>query len=128
VIDLAKDRMVYSAAGVPKQFLIYDKKIELINADGMPLGISKQAQYHNYQLDFPKGAKLMLYSDALTESPNKDGERLGEDGFSKLVKKPVLSKASPRETVDAVIKSFFEFAPPPPPDDVTVVFLERKDR
>ncbi len=128
VIDLARDRMVYSAAGVPKPFLIYDDKIQLINADGMPLGISKQAQYHNYQVDFPRGAKLMLYSDALTESPNKDGERLGEEGFSKLVEPFVMrTDSTPRETVSSVMESFFEFAPPPPPDDVTVVYLERKD-
>lgn len=128
VIDLARDKMVYSAAGVPKPFLINGKEIQLINADGMPLGISKQAQYHNYQMDFPKGSKLMLYSDALTESPNKDGERLGEEGFEKLVKQFVLQpKLSAKETVSSVIKSFFEFAPPPPPDDVTIVYLERKD-
>lgn len=128
VIDLAKDRMIYSAAGVPKPFLVCGNKIELINADGMPLGISKQAQYHNYQLDFPKGSKFMLYSDALTESPNKDGERLGEEGFLKLIKK-FLTQANktPQNVVSSVIKSFFEFAPPPPPDDVTVVYFERKD-
>ena len=128
VIDLAKDRMVYSAAGVPKPFLIHGNHIDLINADGMPLGISKQAQYHNYQIPFPKGAKLMLYSDALTESPNKEGDRLGEDGFSKLVEPFVLrDNLSPKETVSSVMERFFEFAPKPPPDDVTVVFLERKD-
>ena len=94
----------------------------------MPLGISKQAQYHNYQIDFPKGAKLMLYSDALTESPNKEGDRLGEEGFAKLVEPVVLqSLKNPKDTVSEVMKRFFEFAPPPPPDDVTVVYLERKD-
>ncbi|MBP5534312.1 MAG: SpoIIE family protein phosphatase [Alphaproteobacteria bacterium] len=128
VIDLAKDKMVYSAAGVPKPFLICDNKIQLVNADGMPLGISKQAQYHNYQLDFPKGSKFMLYSDALTESPSDDGERLGEEGFSKLAEKIVLqSNKSPQDVVSAVIKDFFKFAPPPPPDDITIVYLERKD-
>ena len=128
VIDLAKDRMVYSAAGVPKPFLIQGEQIDLINADGMPLGISKQAQYHNYQIPFPKGAKLMLYSDALTESPNKDGERLGEEGFSKMVTPFVTSRSmSSKEVVSSVMERFFDFSPKPPPDDVTVVFLERKD-
>lgn len=128
VIDLARDRMVYSAAGVPKPFLIFDNQIQLINADGMPLGISKQAQYHNYQIAFPKGAKLMLYSDALTESPNKDGERLGEEGFSNLVKPFVLEDSlTPNTVVESVMKRFFDFAPKPPPDDVTVVYLQRKD-
>ncbi len=127
VIDLARDRMVYSAAGVPKPLLFKDGQLSLINADGMPLGISKQAQYHNYQVDFPKGTKLMLYSDALTESPNKEGDRLGEDGFSKLVEPYLAQEASStQETVSSVMSKFFEFAPKPPPDDVTVVYLERK--
>ena len=128
VIDLEHDKMVYSAAGVPKPFLFADDKLTLINADGMPLGISKQAQYHNYQIDFPKGAKLMLYSDALTESPNKEGERLEEDGFSKLAEPFIKDKKlNVNGVVDSVINKFFDFASKPPPDDVTVVYLERKD-
>ena len=128
VIDLEHDRMVYSAAGVPKPFLFANDKLTLINADGMPLGISKQAQYHIYQIDFPKGAKLMLYSDALTESPNKTGERLEEEGFSKLVEPYIKDKKmGVKQVVDTVLEKFFDFASKPPPDDVTVVYLERKD-
>lgn len=128
VIDTARDRMIYSAAGVPKPILMVDGKLQLINADGMPLGISKQAQYHNYQLPFPKGSKLVLYSDALTESPSSSGDRLGEEGFSKLVE-PFLKTNGipPQQVVDNIMKRFFEFAPPPPPDDVTVVYLDRKE-
>ena len=128
VIDLEHDKMVYSAAGVPKPFLFTGDKLNLINADGMPLGVSKQAQYHNYQIDFPKGAKLMLYSDALTESPNKDGERLEEEGFSKLAEPYIKNKKmNVNQVVESVTQKFFDFSSKPPPDDVTVVYLERKD-
>lgn len=128
VIDLAHDKMVYSAAGVPKPLIYANNQISLINADGMPLGISKQAQYHNYQLDFPKGAKLMLYSDALIESPNPNGERLEEVGFAKLAE-PFFqnNKLTPTQVVEGVVGQFFDFAPKPPPDDVTVVYLQRMD-
>ena len=70
----------------------------------------------------------MLYSDALTESPNKEGERLEEDGFSKLAEPFIKDKKlNVNGVVDSVINKFFDFASKPPPDDVTVVYLERKD-
>ncbi len=127
VIDLAKNVMMYSSAGVPKPILIQgDGQMSLLNADGMPLGISKQAQYHNIQVPFTPGAKLLLYSDALTESPNAAGERLGEEGFAKMAMQHIKEKTA-GDFVRAVMKDFFTYAPPPPPDDVTVVFLHRRD-
>ena len=96
----------------------------MMNADGMPLGISKQSQYHNSQLSFEKGDELILYSDALTESPNKEGERMGELGFSKLVEAHAKGEGASR-MVDLIMNDFFKYAPPPPPDDVTLVYLKR---
>lgn len=124
VLDLEKNRIIYSSAGVPKPFLIHKGKINMLNSDGMPLGISKQAQYHNSQVSFEKGDELILYSDALTESPNKDGERMGEIGFSKLVEN-CRKDNDASEMVGMIMDDFFKFAPPPPPDDVTLVYLKR---
>lgn len=124
VIDFAKNILTYSAAGVPKPLMIVDGKPRLINADGMPLGISKQAQYHNLQVPFPKGSQLLLYSDALTESPNAAGERMGEEKFTQMAMRH-LNKPTSKEAVTSLMKEFFEYAPPPPPDDVTVVYLKR---
>lgn len=125
VVDLAKNVMTYSAAGVPKPVLVVDGKERLLNADGMPLGISKHALYHNYQTPFPKGSELLLYSDALTESPNTQGERLGEEAFAQMALKH-MSNPDAKSVVSALMQDFFTYAPPPPPDDVTVVFLRRE--
>ena len=62
----------------------------------------------------------------MTESPNANGERLGEEGFAKMAMQHIKEKTD-GDFVRAVMKDFFTYAPPPPPDDVTVVFLHRKD-
>ena len=124
VLDLEKNRLVYSSAGIPKPFLVHKGKINMLNADGMPLGISKQAQYHNSQVSFEKGDELILYSDALTESPNKEGDRMGEVGFSELVEKHIKGNEA-SQMVELIMNDFFNYSPPPPPDDVTLVYLKR---
>lgn len=127
VVDFGKNTMTYASAGTPKPILIMpDGQVEHLTANAMPLGISKQAIYDNTQIHFPVGAKLILYSDALTESPNAHGDRLGEEGFEKLVMQQ-LPCATADTVVQGIINAFFDFVPPPPPDDVTLIYLERKE-
>ncbi len=127
VIDFEKDEMIYSSAGIPNPFLITGKnKIELLSSEGMPLGISKQAIYHNLQVPFPRGAKLVLYSDALTESLDVNGNRSDEAGFANLVASHLNLKTA-KSIVLAVMNDFKKNSPPPLSDDVTFVFLKRKE-
>ena len=72
------------------------------------------------------GDSLMFYSDALTESPSDDGERLGTEGFQKMVEKNIKQE-NVSLALHNVMSAFFEFAPPPPPDDVTAVLFRVKE-
>ena len=70
-----------------------------------------------------KGDVLCLYSDALTESPSLTGERLGTDGFKKIVEKNLKSK-NVQVDLRNIMNAFFDYAPPPPPDDVTAILFQ----
>lgn len=124
IIDIKRNLLTYSSAGVPRPLLLQKGQEVIVRSEGMPLGISAHAQYHNFQVPFDVGGALLLYSDALTESPDKNGDRLGEDNFAKMAINYL--KEEPDSVVDAIMDKFFEFAPPPPPDDVTLIYLKRE--
>ena len=88
----------------------------------MPLGIAQHPEYTDYQVPFKKGDSILLFSDALTESPNAAGERLGEDGFARQVLKAFSAKTA-KKAIDGIMTRFFEFTKPPLPDDATAVFI-----
>ena len=116
----------YAAAGSPEPFWISGKKTTLLETAGMPLGIKQKATYESRRIKMKAGDSLVFYSDALTESPSDDGERLGTQGFKKMVEKNIKNESATL-ALHNIMGAFFEFAPPPPPDDVTAVLFRVKE-
>jgi len=112
----------YASAGAPQPFWCSKNKTTLLETAGMPLGIRQKATYPTRTIQLKEGDTLCLYSDALTESPSIEGQRLGTDGFKKIVEKGIKN---PNIQTDLrnIMNAFFEFAPPPPPDDVTAILF-----
>jgi len=125
IYDPKNKTLDYAAAGAPEPFWISGKKTTLLETAGMPLGIRQKATYESHRIQMKAGDSLMFYSDALTESPSDAGERLGTDGFKKLVEKNIKNKDTSM-ALHNIMGAFFEFAPPPPPDDVTAVLFRVK--
>ena len=115
--------LTYSGAGSPEPFLYSKKKISLLNTTGLPLGILKNTTYESHTVQLNKGDILFLYSDAITESPSEEKERLGTKGLQKIVEKHIKNP-NPQTALRGIMNAFFEFAPPPPPDDVTAVLFK----
>jgi len=122
-----KDKSLsYAAAGSPQPFWISGRKTTLLETAGMPLGIRQKATYESHTIQMKAGDTLCFYSDALTESPSEKGERLGTEGFQKIVEKNT-KQDNLSQDLHNIMGAFFEFAPPPPPDDVTAVLLRVKE-
>lgn len=92
-----------------------------LDASGTPLGLLPQMSYSSQRLDFPPGARLLLYTDGLTEAYNGDEEfgpeRLLEhfSGCMELCSDAIL---------DALWKAIAEFAAgSPQSDDMTALAL-----
>ena len=126
IYDPKKKTLDYAAAGAPQPFWISGKKTTLLETAGMPLGIRQKASYESRRIQMKAGDSLVFYSDALTESPSDAGDRLGTEGFKKLVEDHI-GKNNASLALHNIIGAFFEFAPPPPPDDVTAILFQVKE-
>ncbi len=123
IFDTNAQTLSYAGAGSPAPFLKTRNGVLLLSTQGLPLGISPDAKYDDYKIDFCAGDKLILYSDALTEEMSSDGLRLGTDGFLSLLQ-TVFEYKDSREAVSELMQLFFKMIPPPPQDDVTLVWVE----
>lgn len=124
IFDQDKQTLSYAGAGSPPPFLKTHKGFHLLATQGLPLGISPMAVYDNYTIEFKPGDRLMLYSDALTETLSKHGLRLGEEGLLELAK-PAFDTVDLEQGMTHLTKAFFNLIPPPPQDDITIIFVER---
>lgn len=122
IIDIERKTLTYAGAGAPPPFLSDGKKITRLNTRGLPLGITARPSYEDHIISFNPGDNLLMFSDAFTESPNAEGERLGNDGFEQLVTDP-LKETDVRLSLTQIMNKFFDYAPPPPPDDATAVLI-----
>ena len=123
IFDTEKQILTYAGAGSPSPFIWNGRRIVSLSTKGLPLGISETAVYENHTVSFKPGYKLFLYSDALTESPNVKGERLGKKGLLPFVKEAFVSPDI-KEGMRFITEQFFAFAPPPLQDDISAVLIE----
>ena len=114
--------MTYAGAGSPPPFLYSKGKIIRLDTRGLPLGIKARPSYEDHMVSFSPDDTLLLFSDALTETPNEIGIRLGNDGFEQMVYEPMQIN-DVREGMACIMNTFFDYAPPPPPDDATAVLI-----
>jgi len=74
VIDLAANQLRYASAAAPGIFLhTPDQGVALLDTKGLPLGVADGQTYRQQSVDFPPGAALYLFSDALTETQDASG-------------------------------------------------------
>jgi serine phosphatase RsbU (regulator of sigma subunit) len=122
IIDLKKKEMVYAGANAPKPLLVNKNRKLFLHTEGMPLGIVANPKYKNYTVKMNPHDVLFLYSDALIESPNAQGERLGYEGLKKMVL-PFIRQTDMNQAMKDIMQAFFNYAPPPPSDDITAVLF-----
>ena len=122
VIDTKRDLLVYSAAGAPSPIL-GAADIEALDASGLPLGISRTASYANTRVAFPPGSFLLLYSDALIETPDVSGQFANTGGLIDMVRR-ARAEAGNLPPLGRLIRQF-QRDREPISDDLTVVWLSR---
>lgn len=88
----------------------------------LPLGIVEQSSYSRQDLSLGVGDLVILYTDALPESRNADGEELGTQGLLEMVRG--LDPQRPDELVAALLAAVRERAGGRlDGDDVTVLLI-----
>jgi sigma-B regulation protein RsbU (phosphoserine phosphatase) len=123
LIDLERDELRWSGAGAPKPVLLLNGDFHQLDTTGLPLGLTERASYTNHSVAFPPGAKLLLFSDGLTDIATEDGTRLESHGLLERLQ-PHLSRYP-----DADLNSILDAVVPPGraqlSDDTTAVWIRR---
>lgn len=124
VLDPAGGTLRYASAAAPSPFqLSAGGPVEELTTTGHLLGIRPHTTYSNLERPFLPGDCLFIYSDALIESRNGNGERT----FGTEQWKEYLTKLWPDCGLDGLMEvslgHFFDQHPRPLDDDLTVVAL-----
>lgn len=128
VIDRTNNLLCYSGAAAPSPLIIMPgtRTPVIGNGEGFPLGMFDESSYENRKVDFPAGASLLLYSDAVTENKLAQGGRLHEQGLIELVTNDIATLPS-KQRLGVLIKKLNEQFIHPLADDLTVVFINRNN-
>ncbi len=93
-----------AAAGHPPLFLIgSDALVQKIENEGMPLGVLPDAVYTEKNVPLPTGARLLLFTDGLTEASDARGKLLGLTPIEDCFRRCVRDWKTLEQTKDALI-------------------------
>lgn len=126
-MDFKKSELKYASAGTCSPLLQspdVEQNFSLCNSTGMPLGLRENWQYQNKFLPFKRGAKLILYSDALVEVDVSPGKFLGEEGLKDEINNIWKEKQTPNSLLKELVSNFEKRLGNEAPDDLTIVYLE----
>lgn len=86
-VDTTSHKAYYSAAGHPP-LLYWDsaaKKSNLIESNGLPIGVMKEIEYPTLKLSFNSGDRYILYTDGLIEAEDLNHAAFGDRRLSEVI-------------------------------------------
>ncbi len=86
VIDTRHQYLDYAAAAAPPPILMRAGTPILLDTRGHLLGVDSAATYESHRLPYQSGDRLFIYSDALIESPNPQGDSMPIDEVVTILK------------------------------------------
>jgi phosphoserine phosphatase RsbU/P len=124
VYDAALRELSISNAGGTLPLLIRDGKVTEIEVSGVPLGLLPDVEYDEVTISLLPGDVIVLASDGIQESTNKDLEEYGTDRLKALLAE--VAPIDPGYTIaQRIVKATDEYAGIglPPHDDRTLLIL-----
>ncbi len=117
---------LYSNAGHNPPIFIKSGTDEIIflNPTGPVLGPAPNSRYHLESINFSKGDILLLYSDGVTESANKNFEPFGEQRLTDKLKQ--LKNSSPKDIAVNILDEVIKYSKNGKySDDITLVVIKK---
>lgn len=115
----------YRAAGNTWEFLRENTPAAKNSIEGLPLGLIPGTAYQQTAVQLEPGDLLVLYTDGVSESFNRDEAELGLEGLLGLARRvPVHSPAAAGYALLAAVDEFRSGEPRR--DDATLVVLQRR--
>lgn len=90
IIDIENGKLNYASAAQPSPFIIDNQSRSNISVTRCPssgpiVGHMANMKYENKTIDFKPGNEFFIYSDALIETKNANGDMMGEKGLEQLL-------------------------------------------
>jgi sigma-B regulation protein RsbU (phosphoserine phosphatase) len=130
IIDIKENLLTYATAATPNPMMIYSYKNDMttqsLDGSGFPLGAMADATFQTQSIKFEQGDSLILYSDAITEALDKNGELFGEERLEELLKIVAKQKDfSAHEVLQQVLSAFYKECGTKLNDDLTFNIYHR---
>jgi len=125
ILNIPTGEVTYCNAGHNYPFLVTKngEAKELQQVNGIPLGFMENYDYGLEKMAIQSGDTLFLYTDGVTEAPDREGNRFEEDKLGACLSEK--KDLSPRELSRKVIEAVRTFsANVPQEDDITVLALK----
>ena len=120
VFDTLRRTLTYACASQPNPLIAGGGgDIRTIDGSGVFLGCWPDEHYETKRLELEPKGFLFLYSDALTESPDRHGAELGEAGLLSLAREMALRD----RPLDGLLERFAAARDRPYRDDLTAVWI-----
>lgn len=125
-VDPAKGRIVTASAGHPPPILRRSNgTAEEIVAPGVVLGRFRDAGYEEIAMAFAPGDTLVLYTDGVTETVNKDTEMYGDERLQATITSRGRSPVAELGTAILDDVADWRGSSGAPDDDVTLIVVRR---
>jgi len=95
-VDLASRRMVVASAGHCPLLITTARGTvhRAISPEGMPLGVLVDAEYKEEMVPLERDARVLLYTDGITDAENANGEVIGQELLMEWLKQGSLGGRS----------------------------------
>ena len=97
---------------------------EFLNGSGVPLGVTNDARYETRETPFSDDCFLMLYSDALIETPFNDGNMLDPERLRDVLQNILMRPGGNADLASQVTDYFYDHTPRDLTDDFTLITLQ----
>jgi sigma-B regulation protein RsbU (phosphoserine phosphatase) len=126
VVDIDSDTLIYAAASAPPPLLRpREKAFRVIDSAGIPAGIIQSAEYDNKVAEFGRGGVLMLYSDALIETPDAIQAVFNTASLKRFLDDRLEYK-NPAIFLEEILDHLKQNTTEKPEDDLTMVCIKRR--
>lgn len=122
IVDSREGSLTYAAAGAPSPVLYQEGQVRLLDASGLMLGVSNNPVMTADKVEFPPGASILIYSDAVTEAIDAKGHLVGEDGLLQMIRE-TFPGADNR--LAQLLAAFDNVVQRPLADDLTAICITR---
>ena len=124
VLDERTGRFIYANGGHNPPILVDSNGANPLDmTGGVALGMFGGLNYADAHFDMEPGARLVLFSDGVTEAFNESEEEFGDDRLLDTTR-ALPSEQSPEQDVTDIVSAVDEFAGEAPQfDDITCVVL-----